>query len=147
MSYGICSTCCGQSGQTTALQGCSSSAAELVQEHWLFCSLYTIDTKHIKKHILKLYAKSVTLIQTRKQRQSDSFQARAVGFNERIKQLVDVFYQDSEIHKKMELQYGVKMGEMEWMNMIERRRWDIQSLEGMRAECEKEKEISVSCIL
>ncbi|XP_076032964.1 uncharacterized protein LOC143020431 [Oratosquilla oratoria] len=69
---------------------------ELVQKHWLFCNLYTIHNRHIKKHILKMYGEFVTLIQTRKQRQSDSFQARAAGFNDRMKQLMDVFYQDSE---------------------------------------------------
>ncbi|XP_076062411.1 uncharacterized protein LOC143037746 [Oratosquilla oratoria] len=88
--------------------------AELVQEHWLFCNLYTIHTRHIKKHILKLYGEFVTLIQTRKQRQSDSFQARAAGFNERMKQLMDVFCQDSEIRKKMELKHRLEMVEMEW---------------------------------
>ncbi|XP_076030470.1 uncharacterized protein LOC143018775 [Oratosquilla oratoria] len=40
--------------------------AELVQEHWLFCNLYTIHTRNIKEHILKLYL-NLSLIQTRKQ--------------------------------------------------------------------------------
>ncbi|XP_076056364.1 uncharacterized protein LOC143034316 [Oratosquilla oratoria] len=88
--------------------------AELVQEHWLCCSLYTIQTRHIKKHILKLYGEFFTLIKTRKQRQNDSFQARAAGFNKRMKQLMDVFYQDSEMRKKMELKHGVKVDEIEW---------------------------------
>ncbi|XP_076065297.1 uncharacterized protein LOC143039305 [Oratosquilla oratoria] len=141
--------------------------AELVQEHWLFCILYTIHTRHIKKHILKLYSEFVTLIQARKQRQRDSFQARAADFNERMKRLMNVFCQDSEIRKKMELKHGVKMDEMEWafledqrtqkkmycedfvddrkwMKMMKHRSWDMQSIERMRAECEKEKEISVS---
>ena len=140
--------------------------AELVQEHWLLCNVYTIHTRHIKKHILKLYSEFVTLVQTRKQRQSDSFQARAAIFNEKMKQLMDVFCQNSKIRKKMELEHGVKMGEMEWafledqrtqkkmycedfvdrkwMTTMERRSRDMKSLERMRAECEKEKEFSVS---
>ncbi|XP_076047217.1 uncharacterized protein LOC143028732 [Oratosquilla oratoria] len=80
-----------------------------------------------------------------------------------MKQLMDVLSQNSEIRKKMELTRGVKMGEMEWafledqrtqkkmycedfvdrkgMKTMERRGRDIQSLERMRAECEKDKEI------
>ncbi|XP_076058595.1 uncharacterized protein LOC143035612 [Oratosquilla oratoria] len=34
--------------------------AELVQEHLLFCKLYNIHTRHIKKRILKLYGQFVT---------------------------------------------------------------------------------------
>ncbi|XP_076029110.1 uncharacterized protein LOC143017957 [Oratosquilla oratoria] len=74
---------------------------ELVQEHWLSCSLFTIHTRYINKHILKIYGEFVTLIQKCKPRQIDSFQARAVGFNEEMKQLMDLFCQDSEIRKKM----------------------------------------------
>ena len=29
--------------------------ASVLQEHWIFCNLYTISTKNIKKHIIKLY--------------------------------------------------------------------------------------------
>ena len=36
-----------------------SDAADMLtsvlQEHWIFCNLYTISTKNIKKHIIKLY--------------------------------------------------------------------------------------------
>lgn len=96
--------------------------AELVQEHWLFCRLYTIHTRHIKKHIPKLYGEFVTLVQTRKQRQSDSFRAgAAAGFNERMKNVMDVFCKDSEIRKKMELKRGVKMDEMEWTFLEDQR--------------------------
>uniref|UniRef100_A0A673BW14 Uncharacterized protein n=1 Tax=Sphaeramia orbicularis TaxID=375764 RepID=A0A673BW14_9TELE len=56
--------------------------AELLQEHWLFCNLYTIHTRHIKNHILKLYG-DTCLIQTRKSRQNDNFIKRVAAFSEK----------------------------------------------------------------
>ena len=54
-----------QAGQTQrSRESAAQLIAEIVQEHWLFCNLYTIHTRHIKKHILKLYGDFTTLIQT-----------------------------------------------------------------------------------
>ena len=44
--------------------------AELVQEHWLFCNIYTINTRHIQTKILKLYGEFSNLAQTRKERRN-----------------------------------------------------------------------------
>ena len=38
--------------------------ASALQEHWIFCNLYTISTKNIKKHIIKLYEDFLKLLQT-----------------------------------------------------------------------------------
>ncbi|KAK6170823.1 hypothetical protein SNE40_019124 [Patella caerulea] len=46
--------------------------AELLQEHWIFCNVYTIRTNHIKNKILKLYSDFTNLIQTRKERRNES---------------------------------------------------------------------------
>jgi hypothetical protein len=140
--------------------------AELLQEHWLFCNLYTITTKHIKKSILKLYAEFVNLLQTRKQRQNEKFQAKVDTFNKEAETVFDVFCKESIIRKKLEERHGVKMTEMEWTFLedqrkerkmycedfvdkkwaktMERRRKDLQSLERMRAEAERETEQSQS---
>ncbi|XP_034016356.1 uncharacterized protein LOC117501562 [Thalassophryne amazonica] len=137
--------------------------AELVQEHWLFCNLYTIHTRHIKKHILKLYGDFLTLVQTRKQRQNDSFSKRAETFNSRTLEVFDIFCQDPVIRRKLELKHGVKMSDMEWnflsdqraerkmycedfvdrkwMKTMERRQKEMQAIDQMR-EAEKEKELS-----
>uniref|UniRef100_A0A672YYA6 Uncharacterized protein n=1 Tax=Sphaeramia orbicularis TaxID=375764 RepID=A0A672YYA6_9TELE len=61
--------------------------AELLQEHWLFCNLYTIHTRHIKNHILKLYGDFTCLIQTRKSRQNDNFVKRVAAFNEKANEI------------------------------------------------------------
>lgn len=138
--------------------------AELVQEHWLFCNLYTIHTRHIKKHILKLYGDFMTLSQTRKQRQNDNFFKRVEAFNAHAQELFDVFCQDAVIRKKLEQKHGVEMSDMEWdflkdqriqrkmycedfvdrkwMKSMERRQRDIQAIEKMREDAEKEKELS-----
>lgn len=135
--------------------------AEIVQEHWLFCNIYTIHTRHIKKHILKIYGDFTNLIQTRKQRQNDAYRSRVEAFNLQAEKLFDIFCDDSGVRKKLEQRHGVKMGDMEWQFLedqrterkmycedvvdrmwekaMERRRKDIQSLENMREQAEKEK--------
>lgn len=85
--------------------------AELLQEHWLFCNLYT---RHLKKDILKLHGDFLTLVQTRKQRQNDSFPKRAEAFNTRALEVFDIFCQDHVIRRKLEQKHGVKMSDMEW---------------------------------
>ena len=38
--------------------------ASVLQENWIFCNLYTISTKNIKKHIIKLHKDFLKLLQT-----------------------------------------------------------------------------------
>ena len=135
--------------------------AELVQEHWLFCNLYTIATKNIRNHILRLYGQFISLIQTRKQRQNKSYEEKAAKFNNESKHLFDIFCTDTETRKKLEHMHGVKMTEMEWkflddqrserkmycenfvdkkwMKTMERRRKEVQSLETLRTASEMNK--------
>lgn len=140
--------------------------AELLQEHWLFCNLYTINTRHIKNHVLKLYGEFLTLMQTRKQRQTGNFLSRVDEFNLRADQVLDVFCEDAAVRMKLEEKHGVKMSDMEWeflkdqrnerkmycedfvdqkwMKTMERRRKELQCLERMRDEAELEKEANTS---
>lgn len=139
----------------------SQLLAELLQEHWLFCNLYTINTRHIKNKILKLYEEFISLVQTRKQRQNENYFSKIEAFNKQGEEIFDVFCKDTEVRKKLEQQHGVKMGDMEWdflkdqrmdrkmycedfvdqkwMKTMERRKKDLHSLEKMRDEAEKEK--------
>lgn len=138
--------------------------AELLQEHWLFCNLYTISTKSIRKHILKLYEDFTNLVQTRKLRQNANYQSKADLFNAEACKLFDIFCEDIVQRKKLERLHGVKMLELEWkflddqrnarqmlcddfvdqkwMKTLERRQSDMARIERMREMIEEEKETS-----
>ena len=47
--------------------------ASVLQEHWIFCNLYTISTKNIKKHIIKRYEDFLKLLQTKDSRKNESY--------------------------------------------------------------------------
>lgn len=135
--------------------------AELLQEHWLFCNLYTIATQNIKKHILKVYEEFSKLYQSRKRRKNELFTQKADDFNKRSEQLFDIFCTDTVTREKLEQYSGVKMTDMEWkfledqrnerkmyfedfvdkkqMETIERRR-KVESLERYRKIAEEERE-------
>ena len=134
--------------------------AMLVQEHWLFCNLYTVTTVSIKKHILSLYNSFLTLMQTRKNRQNENFKKRACDFNLNCNLLFDIFCEDAIQRKKLENVHGLKMSDLEWRFLndqrnerkmycedyidkkwtktMERRKQDIQALEKMRSGNEQE---------
>uniref|UniRef100_A0A0K8RTD7 Uncharacterized protein LOC424740 n=1 Tax=Crotalus horridus TaxID=35024 RepID=A0A0K8RTD7_CROHD len=136
--------------------------AELLQEHWLFCNLYTIATQSIKKHILNVYEEFSKLYQSRKRRKNDLFIQKADDFNRSSEQLFDIFCTDTVTREKLEQYSGVKMTDTEWkfledqrnerkmyfedfmdkkqMETIERRR-KVESLEHFRKIAEEEKEV------
>jgi hypothetical protein len=104
-----------RSGQAQRSRGDASQLlAQLLQEHWLFCNLYTINTRHIKNKILKLYEEFVSLVQTRKQRQNENYFSKIEAFNKQGEEIFDVFCKDTEVRRKLEQQHDVKMGDMEW---------------------------------
>ncbi|CAH1261889.1 Hypp2477 [Branchiostoma lanceolatum] len=150
-------------GKAQRLRGDAAQLlAELLQEHWLFCNVYTIATKNISTRILKFYEEFVTLLQTRKQRRNDQFFKKAEAFNNKAHELFDVFCQDSAVLKSLEKKHGVTMTDMEWefladqrterkmycedfvdrkwMKAMERRQRDMQALDKMREDARREQE-------
>ncbi|XP_042312892.1 uncharacterized protein LOC121925144 [Sceloporus undulatus] len=135
--------------------------AELLQEHWLFCNLYTIATQSIKKHILKVYEEFSKLYQSRKRRKNELFTQKADDFNRSSEQLFDIFCTDTVTREKLEQYSGMKMTDTEWkfledqrserkmyfedfmdkkqMETIDRRR-KVESLEHFRKIAEEERE-------
>lgn len=65
--------------------------AEILQEHWIFCNMYTINTVNIRNRILKLYDEFTKLIQTRKQRQNDVYSKKVDEFNKNADKIFDIF--------------------------------------------------------
>ena len=88
--------------------------AELLQEHWLFCNLYTISNISIKKHILKLYTEFTNLLQTQKQRKNDAYHQKVAVFNFDSCKTFNIFCSDSTQRKSLEANYDLKMTDMEW---------------------------------
>ena len=89
-----------RSGQAQRSRGDASQLlAELLQEHWLFCNLYTINTRHIKNKILKLYEEFVSLVQTRKQQQNENYFSKTEAFNKQGEEIFYVFCKNTEVRK------------------------------------------------
>ena len=138
--------------------------AETVQEHWLFCNLYTITNSNIRLKILKLYQEFITLGQTRKQRQNESYDKKVADFNKKALELFDIFCENATVRNRLGKHHGVKMTEMEWtfledqrssrkmycedfvdrkwMKTMERRWRDMQALDNMRQEAPGEQDVN-----
>ena len=95
--------------------------AEILQEHWIFCNLYTISTKHIKKNILNLYQEFVALLQTRKQRQNETYNKKVSAFNDKADTIFDIFCEEVSTRKRLEQFHGVNMTEIEWKFLNDQR--------------------------
>ena len=95
--------------------------AELVQEHWLYCNIYTINTGHIRNNILKLYKELLNLVQCRKERRNEKYQERVEIFNDNAMKLFDIFCEDEICRKKLEQLHGVKMTDDEWRYLEDQR--------------------------
>ena len=87
--------------------------AKLVQEHWLFCNIYTINTRQIQTKILKLHDEISNLAQTRKERRNANYNKKIEEFNASAEMLSDIFCKNEQIRKHLEL-HGVKMTSEEW---------------------------------
>ncbi|XP_008104649.2 uncharacterized protein LOC103278222 [Anolis carolinensis] len=95
--------------------------AELLQEHWSFCNLYTIATQSIKMHILKVYEEFSKLYQSRNRRKNELFTQKADDFNRSSEQLFDIFCTDTVTREKQEQFSGVKMTDTEWKFLEDQR--------------------------
>ena len=134
----------------------------VVNDHWLFCNIYTMRPRHIEKHILQLYKQFNNLIQTRSSRRNEAYLKRVEDFNNESMKLFDVFCQDEETRKKLEAQYEVKMDvdgweylndergacmmfcenfvDKKWEKTVKRRQYEL-SLEGKKESDEPEEDI------
>ena len=77
--------------------------AEILQEHLIFCDVYTATTTVINKKILKLYNDFVSLVQTREERGNKKFSKKnktTKAFNCEGETLFDIFCEDSAVRKK-----------------------------------------------
>jgi len=88
--------------------------AELLQEHWLYCNVYTINTRHIQTKVLNLYGEFTSLIQPRKDRWNEKYNEKVRLFNENSEHLFDIFCEDAVCWKRLEASNGVKMSSEEW---------------------------------
>ncbi len=135
--------------------------AEILQEHWLFCNIYTLTRKAVKSRILDLYSQFITLLQTRQNRRNATFLTRVEDFNKDADRLFDIFCADETIRNNLEKSFGVKMTEQEWLfyndqkcerkmycedfvdkkwlKTRERRQRDLQALETAKVAAESEK--------
>ena len=104
--------------------------AELLQEHWLFCNIYTINTRHIQNNILKLYKEFLNLVQCRKERRNEKYQEKVEIFNGNAMKLFDIFCEDEKCRKKLEQLHGVKMTDDEWRFLEDQRSARVASETG-----------------
>ena len=99
--------------------------ASVLQEHWIFCNLYTISTKNIKKHIIKLYNDFLKLFQARDSRNNQSYDAKVLAFNK-----------DSAIMFERNV-------DTQWSKTMTRRKSDLFALERMRHSVNAEQPMAV----
>ena len=88
--------------------------AELLQDHWIYCNIYTIQVKHIQEHILALYMEFISLCQTRKGRQNKRYFQNVEDLNKQAEQMFDVFCRDEVVRKQFERLHGLKITDMEF---------------------------------
>ena len=91
------------------------------RQYWIFCNLYTISTKNIKKHIIKLYEDFLKLLQTRDSRKNESYDAKVLAFNKDSAVMFDIFCTDACQRRKFENFYDVRMTENEWKFLEDQR--------------------------
>ena len=105
--------------------------APVLQEHSIFCNLYTISTKNIKKHIIKLYEDILKLLQTRDSRKNESYDAKVLAFNKdsAVHVMFDIFCEDVCQRRKFETFYDVSLDvNTQWTKTMTRRNNDLFAL-------------------
>ena len=76
-------------------------------------NLYTISTKNIKKHIIKLQKDFFKLLQTRDSRKNQSYDVKVLAFNKDSAIMFDMLCEDASQRRKCENFYDVRMTENE----------------------------------
>ena len=84
-----------------------------LQQQWRYCTVYTIQIQHIKKHVLTLYKKFNFFNQTRERDRNDNWKKRVIQFNIDMTQLFDIFCSNDHARLAQEKEFGVAMGEAE----------------------------------
>lgn len=88
--------------------------ASALQEHWIYCNIYTIHNDHITKRILVLYHRFCLNLRRPTSKQSDTWKAQMVEYNTSMDTLFDIFCEDDKARKKKEDEFDIKMADMEW---------------------------------
>ena len=101
------------------LQRSKTDAAQLLasalQDHWMYCNIYTIHKMHISKKIMDLYERFCLNIRRPTSKQSEPWKAQMVVYNTTMDTLFDIFCEDEKARKKKEDEFNVKMADMEWI--------------------------------
>jgi len=135
--------------------------SEMLQDHWIFCNIYTIAVRHIKAKIIQLYNDFTNLVQTRKNRRNERYNNRVRDFNASAVKLFDIFCEDESKRKKLEELHDVKTTSVEyefledqrtkrvmfcddfvdkkWSKTVERKQKDKASLDKTREQSEADK--------
>ena len=88
--------------------------ASAIQDHWLYCNIYTIDKRYIAKKILELYTRFLLNIKRPASKQSDTWKSQMGGYNAEMEKLFDIFCEDECARKRKEQEFAIKMADMEW---------------------------------
>ena len=76
--------------------------ASVLQDHWLYCNIYTIDKRYISKKILDLYSRFQTNLNRPVSQQSDKWKSQMIEYNTSMELLFDIFCNDKTAKKKKE---------------------------------------------
>ena len=98
------------------------SLAYVLSKHWVFCNIYTVTVRVIRKKILNVYSEFQRLHQTRKNRRNERYDNEVRLFNTKAETLFDIFCEKTEIRKKLEALHGVTMMEDEWEFLNDQRK-------------------------
>ena len=80
----------------------ASILSDILQEHWIFCNIYTLTSRSIKLKILKLYDEFTKLVQTRKDRRKGTYKDTVTSFNTDAVKLFDIFCDNDAIRTRLE---------------------------------------------
>ena len=85
-------------------------------DQWLYCNIYTIGLKHVKKRILKLYGEFKQHINYSRQKPYQKPEKKSLFdlFNSKMETLFDIFCEDKGKKRAHEKFYSVKMEDMEF---------------------------------
>ena len=101
----------GQSQRSKA--GAAHILSAVLMDHWIFCNVYTVSDKIVKKKILNLYNTFQSIVQTRQSRRNQTYEENVKIFNASGEHLFDIYCEYTKVRENLEEIHGVKMSQSE----------------------------------
>ena len=95
--------------------------ASAIQDHWMYCNIYTINKKYIVKKIVEMYERFCLNLRRPTSKQSENWKTQMVEYNISMDTMFDIFCEDENARKLKEDEFDIKMADMEWSFLADMR--------------------------